>query len=113
MSPKPPEIEPLRPLIFAILVALNEEDRHGYGIMKVVNEQLQRRALLGPGTLYRTLKELKDDGLIEHAPAPDEADSRRQYYRITAKGRRVAEAEAARMAEWVDVARAGQLLKGR
>jgi DNA-binding PadR family transcriptional regulator len=110
---RPDEVEPLRPLVFAILVALNERDTHGYGIMKVVNEQLQRRALLGPGTLYRTLKELRDDGLIAHARAPAGADSRRQYYRITPKGRGIARLEAERMAEWVDVARAGQLLEGR
>lgn len=106
----PPEGEPLRPLVFAILLALNERDLHGYAIMTVVNEQLRRRALLGPGTLYRTLKELKEDGLIAHAPAPSDADSRRHYYRITTKGRRVARAEADRMAVWVDAARAGRLL---
>lgn len=106
-----PDVEPLRPLVFAILLALHERDRHGYGIMKAVNAQLRRRALLGPGTLYRTLKELRDEGLIAYAPAPAAADSRRQYYRITAKGRRFARVEAERMAVWVDVARAGHLLE--
>ncbi len=104
------EVEPLRPLVFAILLALNEQHRHGYGIMKVVNRQLRRRALLGPGTLYRTLKELREEGLIDYASAPADADSRRRYYRITAQGRRTARLEAIRMAAWVDVARAGRLL---
>ncbi len=103
--------EPLKPLDFAILLALNEQDRHGYGIMKVVNQQLRRRALLGPGTLYRTLKELREDGLIDYASAPADADSRRRYYRITPQGRRAAQLEAIRMAAWVDVARAGRLLE--
>ena len=103
--------EPLKPLDFAILLALNEQDRHGYGIMKLVNQQLRRRALLGPGTLYRTLKELREDGLIDYASAPADADSRRRYYRITPQGRRAAQLEATRMAAWVDVARAGRLLE--
>ncbi len=103
--------EPLKPLDFAILLALNEQDRHGYGIMKVVNQQLRRRALLGPGTLYRTLKELREEGLIDHASAPVDADPRRRYYRITPQGRRAAHLEATRMAAWVDVARAGRLLE--
>ncbi len=107
------EVEPLRPLVFAILLALNEQHRHGYGIMKVVNRQLRRRALLGPGTLYRTLKELREDGLIAYAPAPTDADSRRHYYQLTPRGRRAARFEAARMAAWVDVARASRLLEGQ
>jgi DNA-binding PadR family transcriptional regulator len=104
--------EPLRPLVFAILIALNEESKHGYGIMKVVNEQMGRRALLGPGTLYRTLKELRDEGFIDYTAAPKDADSRRRYYAITAAGREAARAEAARMADWVDLARRGRLLQG-
>ena len=104
--------EPLRPLVLAILIALNDESQHGYGIMKVVNEQTGRRAVLGPGTLYRTLKELRDDGLIDYAPSPTDADPRRRYYRITAEGRRAARDEAARMADWVDLARRGRLLQG-
>lgn len=102
--------DPLRPVVFAILIALNEENRHGYGIMKVVNERMNRRAVLGPGTLYRTLKELRDDGLIEYAPAPSDADARRRYYRITAEGRQAARAEAVRMAGWVEAAREGRLM---
>ena len=108
----PPEPEPLRPVVFAILIALNDAKLHGYGIMKVVNERMSRRAVLGPGTLYRTLKELREEGLIEYARAPTDADPRRRYYAITAHGRSVARAEAARMAEWVDAARAGRLLAG-
>jgi DNA-binding PadR family transcriptional regulator len=104
------EAEPLRPVVFAILVSLNDQNQHGYGIMKRVNEQLRRRALLGPGTLYRILKELRDDGLIDYATTPAGADARRRYYSITPEGRRVARNEASRMAAWVEVARDGRLL---
>ena len=105
------EPAPLKPLDFAILLALNEQNRHGYAIMKVVNQRLRRRVLLGPGTLYRTLKELREEGLIDYTSGPADADSRRRYYRITAQGRRTARLEASRMAAWVDVARAGRLLE--
>ena len=114
MTPEAPsagtEVEPLRPDVFAILVALNERNQHGYGLMKRVNEQLRRRALLGPGTLYRVLKELREEGLIEYARTPAGADARRRYYQITPEGRRVARNEAIRMAAWVEVAREGRLL---
>lgn len=73
---------------------------------------LGRRAVLGPGTLYRTLKELRDEGLIEYAPSPTDEDPRRRYYTITAKGRQAARAEAERMADWVDLAKRGRLLRG-
>ena len=104
--------KPLRPVVFAILIALNEESQHGYGIMKVVNEQMGRRAVLGPGTLYRTLKELRDEGLVDYAPTPADADPRRRYYTITSEGRRTAHREAVRMADWVALARKGRLLQG-
>ena len=104
------EVVPLRPLVFAILLALNEQDRHGYGIMKVVNARLRRRALLGPGTLYRTLKELREASVIAYAAASEDADPRRRYYQITAQGRRVARQEASRMEAWVEAARASRLL---
>lgn len=112
MTKRASDPEPLRPLVFAILIALNEQSRHGYAIMQVVNERMQRRAVLGPGTLYRTLKELRDEGLIEYAPSPSDADSRRRYYAITPAGREAASAEAARMSAWVEAARAGRLLQG-
>lgn len=112
MTPVRKEPEPLRPVVFAILVALSDESKHGYGIMKTVNEQMGRRAVLGAGTLYRTLKELREEGLIEYAPTPTDADARRRYYRLTVEGRQAARAEAARMASWVDLARKGRLLQG-
>lgn len=110
MADDTPDPLPLRPLVFALLLSLHEEPRHGYAIMQAVNERLRYRAVVGPGTLYRTLKELRDQGLVEHTATPSGEDARRQYYRLTAEGRRVAALEAARMAELVDAARAGRLL---
>lgn len=92
---------PLRPVVFAVLLVLRVSPLHGYAVMKRVNDHLGREALVGPGTLYRTLKELRDARWIEHTEAPrdtDEVDGRRQYYRLTVLGRQVVEAEARRVA---------------
>ena len=109
----PEDLIPLRPVVFEILLILNDEVRHGYGLMQDVKRRTHGRWILGPGTLYRTLKEMQDRGLIvpsARRPAPDLDDERRRYYRLTDFGRRVAVAEAERMASLVDVARAGSLL---
>jgi len=109
----PDDFLPLRPIVFEILLLLNEAERHGYGLMQELKERTNGRWILGPGTLYRTLRSLQDDRLIEDSPrrpAPDQDDERRRYYRLTPFGRRVAAAEAARMAALVDTARAGHLL---
>lgn len=94
-------LEPLRPVVFAILLSLEEEERHGYAVMQAVNERLGRRALLGPGTLYRTLKELREQDWIERTERTDPHDERRQIYRITAAGRDAARHEAERLRDLV------------
>ncbi len=109
----PESLTPLRPVIFQILLILNDEERHGYGIMQDVNARSRVGSILGPGTLYRTLNEMQRLDLIEQSdrrPAPDADDERRRYYRLTQFGRQVAAAEAARMAGLVQTARAGDLL---
>lgn len=99
------DLLPLRPVIFAVLAALRGGAAHGHGILLRVNSELGERVLLGPGTLYRTLKEMRDQGLVEHAlPPADEpaADGRRQYYRLTDLGTSAVEAEARRLAALLD-----------
>jgi DNA-binding PadR family transcriptional regulator len=94
------EMLPLRPVVFALLLVLRSAPLHGYGIMRRVNEHLGRQALLGPGTLYRVLKELREADLIEHTDLPSDnpdVDSRRRYYRLTPRGDAAVEAEAARI----------------
>ena len=103
----PDEHQPLRPLVFQILLLLNESALHGYGIMQAINERAGRNVILGPATLYRTLKELRNEGLIEEGQADDE---RRRVYHLTAAGQRTARAEAERMAAIVERARAGRLI---
>jgi DNA-binding PadR family transcriptional regulator len=99
--------DPLRPLVFQILLILNEEETHGYEIMKAVNERAGRSAILGPATLYRTLGQMRDQGLINETPTDDE---RRRVYELSHRGRQIAREEATRMADLVDRARAGELI---
>ncbi|HEY7820012.1 MAG TPA: helix-turn-helix transcriptional regulator [Vicinamibacteria bacterium] len=98
---------PLRPVVFAILLLLRGDDLHGYALMKRVNERIGRRAILGPGTLYRTLKEMRELGLLKYAPQARRTatDERRTYYRLTALGREVVDAEAERLASLMREAR--------
>ena len=109
-APATPEsLLPLRPTVFAMLLVLNSGDMHGYGIMKRLNESGGAGGLLGPGTLYRTLKEMRGLGLVEYTEPPDPADNddeRRSYYTLTSFGREVVVAEASRIARLM---RDGQL----
>jgi DNA-binding PadR family transcriptional regulator len=113
---KPRELLPLSPAVLNILLALAEEERHGYGIMREVEERSGGRTRMGPGTLYGSIKRMLAEGLIEESderPDPALDDQRRRYYRITDFGRRVAGAEAERMSGLVETARARELLGGR
>lgn len=91
---------PLPQAVFQILVALADQDRHGYAIMQDVAVRTDGRLKLSPGTLYGSIKRMLEDGLIievESRLSPAEDDERRRYYRITPFGRDVARAEADRL----------------
>jgi DNA-binding PadR family transcriptional regulator len=104
---------PLTPATFQILMALVDGERHGYAIMKEVEERTEGDVRLGPGTLYGSLKRLLEGGLVdeggEHAD-PSMGDERRRYYRITTFGVSVARAEAKRMDAVVRMARKKKLI---
>ena len=96
----PQSFLPLTPVVFQILLALTDQERHGYGIMKEVSDRTDGSVTIRPGTLYRAVSRLLTDRLIEESetrPDPEEDDERRRYYRLMAFGRQVAEAEARRM----------------
>ncbi len=94
-------MEPLTPPVFHILLALADEERHGYGIMQDVARQTNDALQMGPGTLYGCLKRMLAAGLVEEAderPDPEMDDERRRYYRMTMQGRKTVRGEAQRIA---------------
>jgi DNA-binding PadR family transcriptional regulator len=112
---------PLTPIAFEILLALLDEDLHGYAVLQQVEQRVGSSLPLRTGTLYRALARLLDTGLIEEIDAADrpartvkthEDDERRRYYRVTPLGRQIAKAEAQRLADQVAAARARKLLPG-
>ncbi|HEY2434234.1 MAG TPA: PadR family transcriptional regulator [Vicinamibacterales bacterium] len=109
IPPDPRDFLPLTPAIAHILLALADEDRHGYAVMQEVERLTDGLVRMGPGTLYGTIKRMIASRLIEEAderPDPVVDDERRRYYRLTPLGRAVLAAETERMARLVGAARA-------
>lgn len=115
-APDPDALLPLPVATFHILVAVADQDRHGYAIMRDVAARTNGALKLSPGTLYGSIRRMLDDDLIAELSVrerPDEDDERRRYYRITAFGRAVAQAEAARLTTLLRQAKAVGLTPGR
>ena len=114
----PREVEALLPLpaaTFHILLALGVEERHGYAIIQDVSVRTSGEVRLSAGTLYRSIQRMQEQGLIEESrrrPAPDEDDERRRYYRLTPFGEAVARAEARRLTQLLELARASGFATG-
>jgi DNA-binding PadR family transcriptional regulator len=103
----------LPPAWFHLLLALAGGERHGYALMKDVAAESGGKLRLGPGTLYGALKRMLELRWVEEGPRrpdPELDDERRRYYRLTARGRKVLGAEAARHADLVELARAKRLI---
>jgi DNA-binding PadR family transcriptional regulator len=110
----PQDLLPLRPVDFLILLMLAPKERHGYGIMQDVLEHTNGRIELEAGSLYRTIRRLGAEGLLEESarrPVADLDDERRRYYRLTTLGRKVVAAEAARLRTLVRIAESSRLLE--
>jgi DNA-binding PadR family transcriptional regulator len=111
-----PEIDvqkflPLKTQWFHIMLSLASGEQHGYGIMQDVLDRTDGKVRLWPATLYGSIKRLIEAELIEESderPAPELDDARRRYYRLTALGRRVLDAECERLQELVRVIRVKQ-----
>lgn len=104
---------PLTPAMFHVLVAVADGEKHGYAIMKEVEQHTEGSVTLSAGTLYGIVKRLLNEGMIEESrrrPAAALDDERRRYYRLTAFGRTVATAEAERLEQALTLARAKRLL---
>lgn len=103
----------LTPAAFQILMAIADAARHGLGIVDEVKERTDGDVVLGPGSLYGTIKRLRAAGYIEEAeqaPDPGNDDPRRRYYAITAPGREALAREARRLEVMVHAARAKNIL---
>jgi DNA-binding PadR family transcriptional regulator len=113
----PEQLLPLTPVMLNILLALADEERHGYGIGVEVKERTGGKMRLGPGTLYGSLKRMVDGGLVEEVEEPESLPGeqpdgaprrydaeRRRYYRLTGFGERVLAAELARLEKVVRTA---------
>jgi DNA-binding PadR family transcriptional regulator len=97
---------PLPAAVFHILLSLGEGERHGYALKREIARRTDGQVTLGPGVLYGSIGKMLAQGLIEESddrPDPHLDDERRRYYRITAFGRKVAQAEVARMRALVDL----------
>jgi DNA-binding PadR family transcriptional regulator len=104
---------PLKTQWFHIMLCLAGGEQHGYGIMQEVLERSAGKVRLWPATLYGSLKRLIEAELIEESderPAPELDDARRRYYRLTALGRQVLNAECDRLQELVQAIRVKQAL---
>lgn len=107
--------DPLPSAAFQILLSLADENLHGYGIMRQVEQQTNGRMRLGPGTLYSSIQALLEESLIEEVDqgsSQGTTDERRRYYRLTSSGRKLARSEAERLADLLRVARAKNILRG-
>lgn len=109
------KLDPLPSAAFQILLALADDDLHGYAIMQQVAQQTGGRMRLGPGTLYSSIQSLLEEKLIQEVGLKEDlklGTERRRYYRLTAAGRKLARSEAERLAGLLRVARDKKILRG-
>ena len=118
MATKPPLPEhliPLKPAVYRILLALGDEDLHGYGIMQSLSSKTGAREKILPGTLYASLARMVEDALVEELDPPDDDSSggpQRRYYRRTRLGRAVAQLESERLRTLLEIAVQQRILPG-
>lgn len=104
---RPADLLPLPAASLHVLVALSDGERHGYAVMQEIEQLTDGLVVMGPGTLYGTLKRLRRDGLVEECAGPDDEDAEgpaRRYYRLSGFGARVLDAEVARLRSLVAAA---------
>jgi DNA-binding PadR family transcriptional regulator len=112
----PDDCLPLSPAVFHILLALADGERHGYAIMREVERSTDGKVRMGPGTLYGAVKKLLASKLIEEVDsniASERDDERRRYYRLTAWGTRVLNAELSRLRAILQLAKGRKLVAPR
>ncbi len=108
---EPESLLPLTPAMFHVMVALADGRTHGYAILKEVEQLTGGSVRLSTGTLYGIIKRLLSEGLIRETASTARDDERRRSYELTACGREVARAEAARLEHTLALARTKALFK--
>lgn len=105
---------PLKPLVFHILLALIDGDRHGWSLVREAQQRVGGDRIL-PGNFYRTLRAMLADNLIEESGrrAATDDDERRRYFKLTGLGQKVAQEEARRLEQLVIESRSKRLLSAR
>jgi DNA-binding PadR family transcriptional regulator len=102
--PDPDQFLPLRPVACAVLAALADRPRPGIEVLEAVNATVPGRPLLGPGTLYRLLRELRQEQLIERTGDATAGDDRQVHHTLTSLGRSVLTAELSRLRRTITLA---------
>lgn len=115
MTPRvePDDLLPLKPVELLVLSMLSAGDRHGYGIRQDILAHTRGQIELEAGNLYRTIRRLEQDGMVDESgrrPAADSDDERRRYYRLTSLGKRVLAAELQRLRELVRLGEARRVI---
>ena len=117
MAPKsstPTDPQPLTPVVFHMLLALVDGEKHGYGIMKTVEEDTNGQMQIRVGSLYGSIQRMVESGLIEESeerPDPEMDDKRRRYYRLTPQGKSMLKAEARRLADLANLIQSKRILE--
>lgn len=112
LSDSPRDLLPLKHLHYLVLLVLADRDLHGYALKKEIHRRTEGRVSPGAGSLYRSISQLEEAGLIRESdwrPEPMLDDERRRYFRVTAAGRAAARAETERLSSLVESARASGL----
>jgi DNA-binding PadR family transcriptional regulator len=111
--PSDGSLTPLAPRDFLILLALAAGDLHGYGLVKAIEAESNGEVHMDPANLYRALRRMRRDGLVQEVTGPDTGEGPdRRYFRLSPLGRRIAASEAARANRLARLARARKLLPG-
>ena len=116
IAPRPETLLPLPTATYHILMAVADDERHGYAIIQEVEARTDGALRLSAGTLYRSIQRMLEQRLlveVHERPAPELDDERRRYYRITPFGAAVAQAEVRRLAQLLRLARASGFAPGR
>ena len=110
LPPDPRHFLPLKPVDMELLLALADEDLHGYGLVQAITARTYGLVVLDPGNLYRVIKRLLADGLIAESDR-DGADAGRKYYKITPLGGRALALELDRLRRLVTAPATRQAVK--